>query len=160
MHGTQAFPGNTIVEVLVALAIIGAVLAGAHVASNRGAQINMQTQDRSQAVKIAEQQLELIPIATSESDFDADSPFCIGDEQEVHTGHAASSLPPLETAVLASGSDGFYPESCVFNERYYVFVGTLSKTDGGETYERFVVTVRWNRIGGGNDEVRFVAYTR
>ena len=50
--------GDTIVEVLVAIAVAGAVLGGAYSLINANVKSNQLAQERSNAVKIAESQVE------------------------------------------------------------------------------------------------------
>jgi prepilin-type N-terminal cleavage/methylation domain-containing protein len=52
--------GDTIVEVLIAVAVISLVLAGAYVATSRSLQATRSAQERSMAIKIGESQFELI----------------------------------------------------------------------------------------------------
>lgn len=50
--------GETIVEVLIAVAVIGMTLGGAFVTTNRNIQASRNTEERSAALKIAESQIE------------------------------------------------------------------------------------------------------
>ncbi|HSX43099.1 MAG TPA: prepilin-type N-terminal cleavage/methylation domain-containing protein [Candidatus Saccharimonadales bacterium] len=52
--------GDTLVEVLIAMAIISLVLVGAYVTSNRNAATLQATQEREQAQRVVEAQLELL----------------------------------------------------------------------------------------------------
>lgn len=52
--------GDTIVEVMLAMAVIGMVLGVAYGIANRSVTIGRSAQERSEALKIAESQLELI----------------------------------------------------------------------------------------------------
>lgn len=57
--------GDTIVEVLIALAVLGAVLGGAYVVVNRNVRSNQSSQERIQAVKVAESQFERLKIVAA-----------------------------------------------------------------------------------------------
>lgn len=52
--------GDTIVEVLLAIAIVSAVLAGAYVTTNRSLLIGRDAQEASEALELAEGQIERI----------------------------------------------------------------------------------------------------
>ena len=74
--------GDTIVEVLISIAVVSMVLAGAFVVTNRSLQATRSSQERSIALKLAESQLEQIKgIVSSQPDllFGASAPttFCI-----------------------------------------------------------------------------------
>lgn len=52
--------GDTIVEVLIAIAIVGLVLASAYATSNRSTLNIQDAQERSEALKLAQSQIELM----------------------------------------------------------------------------------------------------
>ncbi|MGH7237779.1 MAG: type IV pilus modification PilV family protein, partial [Candidatus Saccharimonadales bacterium] len=56
--------GDTIVEVLISIAILGTVLAGAYVTSNRSLLAERTAQEHSQALTLAESQVESLIGAT------------------------------------------------------------------------------------------------
>ncbi len=56
--------GDTIVEVLLAIAVVSAVLGGAYVSANRSSNNTRQAQERSEASKLVEAQLEQLKQAT------------------------------------------------------------------------------------------------
>lgn len=158
--------GDTIVEVLVALAIIGMVLAAAYTTANRSIQITRQSQERTEAVKVAENQLEVIksiagsvePMDGSEEIWDGEV-FCIkqSDSAYVPYDDTGAELPDLWDAELTMEEppdNGFYPQDCVFSTLYHVYVGY----DDDDERSRFLVNVRWERIGGGGmiDEVQYI----
>lgn len=91
--------GDTLVEVLIAIAVVSLILGGAYVTTNRSLQATRAAQERSIALKLAESQIERIKgLAASDPDvlFGAPSPFCIS---------AATGLP-------VDASD----EACAVNE--------------------------------------------
>jgi prepilin-type N-terminal cleavage/methylation domain-containing protein len=55
--------GDTIVEVLVAIAIVSSVLAGAYASANRSSKVTRTAQERGEALKLAESQIEQVKIA-------------------------------------------------------------------------------------------------
>ncbi len=50
--------GDTIVEVLIAIAVVSSVLGGAYATANRNVKNSQQAQEQSRALKVAESQLE------------------------------------------------------------------------------------------------------
>lgn len=72
--------GDTIVEVLMAVAIVSTVLVGAFVATNRSSQTTRTAQERGEALKLAESQVELLKVAADTGTPDlatAPASFCI-----------------------------------------------------------------------------------
>lgn len=80
--------GDTIVEVLLAIAVTSVVLAGAYVAVDRSLKASRAAQERGEAVKVAETQIERLKYL-SFSNFTADiyqnGPFCITPALAVQT---------------------------------------------------------------------------
>lgn len=52
--------GDTIVEVLICIAILGAVLGTAYVVANNNTKINISSQERLAAIKLAQSQIEYL----------------------------------------------------------------------------------------------------
>ncbi len=149
--------GDTIVEVLVALSIIGAVIAGVFTAANRSQTVNQQSQERSAAVRLAESQLELIKAVSNEvgevtnNMFNVDTArgFCLTGVEDIEFHEY--NVGNLEEDPLVADSDGGpYADVCVVNERYYVYNQRIEEANGKQ---RFRTTVQWIRLGGGRDRV-------
>lgn len=158
---TSTEAGVSIVEVLIALAVLGLVVAGAYGVANRSTQSTQQSAERSKATKIAEQQLESLRsiIAANGEDKEralggAGSVFCIQDSNSgSQLTQIATTIPDDEqNAVLTSGVGGIYPSECVQDDLYYV---SIQRDDRMVESPRFSVQVRWNRLGGGFDEVQY-----
>lgn len=148
--------GNTIVEVLLALAISGAVIATAIASVNNSTQSVQQYQERTEAVKVAESQLEAVRARfSSESeavinDIKSSPGFCVVDSsiQEFGLSGIVDFSDPVDN-VIQNLSSGF-PSDCFFDERY----GAHMIYD--DSQNRLTITVRWLRVGGGVDQVRIV----
>lgn len=72
--------GDTIIEVLIVIAVISLVLAGAYVTTNRSLLATRAAQERGNALKLAESQIEEIKglAATNPTAlFGTTAPFCI-----------------------------------------------------------------------------------
>jgi len=71
-----SFRGDTIVEVLIAIAVLSLVLGGAFVATNRSLQGTRDAQERINALKLAETQIEQLKAMSADDDVGvADQPF-------------------------------------------------------------------------------------
>lgn len=80
--------GDTIVEVLIAIAVMSLVLGGAYVTTNRNLLATRAAQERSNALTLVESQLEQIKslaITDAASLFDTNIPteFCISQDQAI-----------------------------------------------------------------------------
>jgi len=128
--------GDTIVEVLLAIAVVSTVLGGAFVSTNhslRGAQVS---QERGEALKLTEAQLELLKAAlkdplTAPQVLAAVGDFCLND-----------SLAPRTDGTCSQGPAG--------TGRYRV---ALNRS--GDTY---VASARWDKAGGGLQEQVRITY--
>jgi prepilin-type N-terminal cleavage/methylation domain-containing protein len=136
--------GDTLVEVLIAIAVVSLVLGGAYVVTNRSLLATRAAQERSVALKLAEAQVEQIKaLASSETEAQllfgpsAPAPFCI----------AKASGQPVVADNFVSGSTG--DAACT--------VGTSG--DPSSTEPRFRISVtrsgntftlqeRWENVGG------------
>jgi prepilin-type N-terminal cleavage/methylation domain-containing protein len=90
--------GDTLVEVLIAIAVVSLVLGGAYVTTNRSLQATRSAQERAIALKLAESQIEQIKSLMGSSPAvitGAPSPFCI----------AAATGAPVAASNAACGVD-------------------------------------------------------
>ena len=74
--------GDTMVEVLIAIAVVSLILGGAYVTTNGSLQATRAAQERSIALKLAESQMERVKglVATNPASIfggTAPSPFCV-----------------------------------------------------------------------------------
>jgi type II secretory pathway pseudopilin PulG len=122
--------GDTIVEVLIAIAVVSSILGTAYAIVSRNSRSFQQVNERTEALKIAESQLESIrsfasgpPTADQVIVFADNTPFCIN-------GGAKTSM-----------------SQCVIDSRYNVEV---IKPAGDTLYQ---VDVRWDSLTGGQDQV-------
>lgn len=128
--------GDTIVEVLIVIAIISLVLGGAYASARRSFITTQQTQERGEAIKFTEQQLELLKVASDNPDsgiFGAagSTSFCLSPAAAV-------------TAPCATGVGG----------RYAISIDRMSNLIDGQTHYTFRVRTTWLRAGGtGNEEI-------
>jgi type II secretory pathway pseudopilin PulG len=144
--------GDTIIEVLIALSVIGAVIGGAYATASRSLNVGRQAQERAEATRVAESQVESLKALAGSIDssgdiFDHEGDFCVNAGEVVQTG--SSSGQDTEVAVLETGTaSAQYNEECVFAPRYFTSISREDNT--------FTVLVRWERIGGGIDEIKML----
>lgn len=137
--------GDTLVEVLIAIAVISLILGGAYVTTNRSLQATRGAQERSIALKLAESQIERIkglmstnPAAVT----GASSPFCIS---------AASGLP-----VVASNAACAVDANGAPNSVEPIFHLSVARTGND-----FVLTETWFNVSGrttDNLQLRYRVY--
>jgi prepilin-type N-terminal cleavage/methylation domain-containing protein len=150
----RASAGDTLIEVMLAMAVIAISLASAYSLAGKTIQAGQQSQERSEALKVAEGQVEFIRAAAAKSRptaFVTSPVFCLtGIDARTNTGQAAR--PPLDTDNFAqygtcvAGPDG----------RYKIGVSYASAPMSGVDQDQFIITVRWDRLGGGRDEVQIL----
>lgn len=117
--------GETIVEVLIAIAVIASILGTSYAIVNRNSSSYQQANERTQAVKLAEQQLELVRNLTSteRKAVKVSDTFCI-------------KVTTIE-----------YDESnCMYESNRYKVVAT-------RTLDTFSVTTSWDGIRGNSENV-------
>jgi type II secretory pathway pseudopilin PulG len=126
--------GDTIVEVLLAIAVVSSVLGGAFVSANRSLRGTQVSQERGEALKLVEGQLERLKAAASDPDptisgavFGATGDFCLSDTLAVTTGGA-----------------------CLQGGRYQLAIR--------RTGENFTASAWWDKFGAGGQEVVNIVY--
>ena len=136
--------GDTIVEVLIAIAVISSVLAIAYSIMNRNLKTMRENQERSESVKQAQQQVEALKYlwgtATNQATITSPSvdQFCVGTDN-------ITIVPLLGTAPdpsLAADNFANYPAACI---RGLYRVG-ITRTGTAGNYV-FKVYVRWLKLG-------------
>jgi type II secretory pathway pseudopilin PulG len=143
--------GDTIVEVLIALAVLSAVLGGAYLSANRSLASNRDSQERGEALKLAEGQIEQLKslAKTTPSVLSTGGVFCIDSANSIKTndGMVSDPFPSLDGDTLATPN---YNLGCIQKPSgvsYYMSISGSSNL--------FTIRSRWNRInGGGNNEVK------
>ena len=126
--------GDTIVEVLIATAVVSLVLTGAMAASNNSLKQIRAAQERSEAQAYAQSTVELLDGYTGQQQPLQQTPFC---------------LNIISGAITKSPEND--PDYCILSERYKQLV----------TYDQakksYTVTITWDGITG-NQETLTLAY--
>lgn len=115
--------GDTIVEVLIAIAVVSLVLAAAFTSTRRSASATRTAQEHGEALKLAESQVEQIKVASEKGEVLPNS-FCFD-------GGVAKPLPE---------------PACTTGTVAY----RQSITKAGNDY---VVIVQWDGLSGGTNNV-------
>ncbi len=149
--------GDTIVEVLISVAVVSAVLGGAFVVVNHTLANSRQSQEHGEALKIAESQVELLKLvaSTNHEVFSTAQPVhCIKSSDT-----AEPELIPFTSAMtLPQDSEASYPEECKITQAGYTYrYGFKYEPNGAGTIDDiFQVYVNWPGATGGEDEVSLV----
>ena len=166
--------GDTIVEVLVAIAVLSAVLGGAFVSARRSFNATQQAKDRDQAVRLAESQTERLKAATAglaDVLFDSSSPaeFCLDNDLGLDNPATKANLTGSLAADINMDTfaDPPYPSPCVLDSANRTFSSASPSSipyyisiqrSGTDTNLTFTVRVRWERAGGGGREQAQIIY--
>ena len=136
--------GDTIVEVAIAIAIIGSVLVGAFASSNRSLSNSRKAEEHTESLKYVEGQVESLKAQASNGSAYTTDNYCFGSD---------GTLAPLLSAPSSDvASDDFstarYPAACnVGSIPYHLSVVRTSTL--------FTIRARWTSVnGGGRDEVK------
>ncbi|MFA5004233.1 MAG: prepilin-type N-terminal cleavage/methylation domain-containing protein [Candidatus Saccharimonadales bacterium] len=128
--------GDTIVEVLIAIAIVSLVLAGAYAATNRNLLTTQDTLEHSQALQLVQAQLEFLRknnIATG-----ANNCFTTGGVPAVDNG-----VPGNDPCIVTA--DGIMAAANVQPSFTLHITGNMSTV--------YVVSAVWPGLNGANDNV-------
>lgn len=138
--------GDTIVEVLLAIAIVSVVLGGAYASATRSTQGLRQSQERGEALKILEAQLEQLKNMRSAGlKPPADADFCVAPDPA--SGQVEFVVVPSSPsdAVCKTGPDNRYALSLrqdVSNDLEYQANVLWDRVSGGVDQERISITYR------------------
>lgn len=148
--------GDTIVEVLLAIVVVSTILVGSFVSAQRSLRATRQSQERGEALKVAEAQIEQLRKAglnrqASLFDTTASNEFCVD-----NSGNRQNLGAAFPTSV---GSDNFtaYPAACKTSMGGATY-NTAVIRSGLPATPTFVVHTRWDRYGGGGNEELTISY--
>jgi type II secretory pathway pseudopilin PulG len=102
--------GDTIVEVLLAIAIVSAVLGGAFLSVNTSLNGARQAQERGEAMKLLEGQIERLKEAAklpASPVFTTTGPFCINNAQAIAAGGCLQGNPARYTLTITRSGNTF-----------------------------------------------------
>ncbi len=154
--------GDTIMEVMISVAILSLILGASFALANRNSQANRQAEERSEAYKGTESQMELLKSflgASSTASLPAEgSKFCMKDDGS-GTVSVTGLTEPVDPEQFQTKIESA-PElsACKKGEFYYSYIqrGDTAGTDG-LSKDTFRVHTRWyNASGTGIDESTMV----
>lgn len=130
-HRRQA--GDTIVEVLICIAVVSSVLIGAFFVANRSTANVQDDAEHSQAQQYLQEQIELLRVyLTNHPGFDSTDPaFCMAD------ANTTKSLTQAPCKALTGGPD---------------YARSITPMSTANTYD---VKVKWSSTNGQKDQVEY-----
>lgn len=144
--------GDTIMEVLICIAILSLILGAAYSLTVKSQSANLQAQERGVATNLVNKQLEnLRGYVDANTKLPADPYFCLYEGTGTDAGKLLTKAIP--EADLATN----IPAECKTAPFYEVIVYHPSKVSaiGGESGGPYGVIIRWYSAGGaGKDEVK------
>jgi type II secretory pathway pseudopilin PulG len=138
--------GDTIIEVLIAIAVSASVIALVYATMNKNALITRSNQERIEAVRLAQTQVESLRLHTSDPDTAVSLPsaagFCLSNDTVVLLN---GGVPTQDISLDDFVSYGDSTSGCV--QGFYHFGIRRDATDT----RLFTVYVRWEKLGGSSD---------
>ncbi len=143
--------GDTIIEVLVSMAIVSTILGGAFV-TTRQSQVGVRnSQEHAEALKLVESQLEQLRGDTADA-INATTPFCMYNEAPVSAVIAPQSVYcTQDSAGAAQKSDS----------RYYLTITRCTAIACGNNIAKsylFTVNVTWPQVTGQGNGTESMVY--
>ena len=137
--------GDTIVEVLLAIAVVSVVLGGAFVSASHSLRGSQLTQERTEALKWVEGQVESLKFVLEDDPVKAAQIFSL----PVGGGTAFCLDDALN--VVTDTTD----PRCLKNGRYYTFITPMLAFGTGR---QFLIAAGWEKLGGGAPENLSLTY--
>lgn len=147
--------GDTIVEVLIAIAIVGAVLTIAYSIMNRNLQTMRDNQERTEASKIAQEQVETLKarwqVGTSRAQIAAlgTNGFCF-DPDDTTLRDMGMAVPNFD--MFADDTTAY--TDCTYNGIHRVGI----RREGVADNYSYRIFVRWDRVGSGERQQAVLVY--
>lgn len=143
--------GDTIVEVLLAMSVIGLVLGSAFGIANRNVATGQNAQERSEAIKEFETQLELLRASSGVEDnvlvdYPTTGAFCYKNNDEFHSFGDLVDVNDLDLGIN-------YPLECQLGEGGRYKLSIIKSAD-----YLFTIRVRWLPLGSGPTQEITTAY--
>lgn len=151
---TRAMAGDTIIEVLIAIAIVSSVLAATQNLMNRNLLKTQASQERTEASKVAQGQIEGLRALSVKKATIPDDPFCLNGTSITDLGFNN----PIPNLAADTFNTTRYPAPCSSTANfYYIAITRETAVEGGSDGRLYKIHVRWDRIeGGGRDQVEMV----
>jgi len=149
--------GDTILEVMICVAVVGLLLSAAFALSNRNTTAELMAQERSVGVKIAESQLELLKSYADQHKLpDRNMLFCMNSDPASPTGVRPTELtgdaspnPDKEADIETEYPDACRQQESSFAYEFAIWSPNHSGQIGGTPSIPYAVTVRWDAANAG-----------
>ncbi len=157
--------GDTIVEVLIAISVVSIILGGAYVTSSRSLGNIRGAQERIEALKLIEGQLERLSVIAQTDDGSTNvfttrtNIFCIDPNSAVINATTSTrgfgSMTPTSPNSLDKDNFSTYASDCNGGAGVQYHLAIDRQDDPGDTSGAvFIGYARWDRVnGGGRDEL-------
>ncbi len=143
--------GDTIVEVLIAVTVVGLSIGLAYGVANRSLKSSRQSQERTEAVKLAEGQTEQLK-ALSYKDSSNDQGIFNNPNQTFCLNNGTKTTSTVTLGDLDSDNLSDYASECV-KDLYHI--GVVYRGAGSNTFD---VYIRWFGIAGLDKEEVKITY--
>lgn len=140
--------GDTIVEVLIAIAVISSVLGTAYAITNRSVQTNQSSAEHTVATKVAETQIELLKSFTQSGNSVPSNRFCMYIDTVTNqlAAQTITAAPPHPDNCFRDSNANL---SVLGDKRYQVAINR----DVSGTESLFTVNVDWDGPTGQRDAI-------
>jgi Tfp pilus assembly protein PilV len=162
--------GDTIIEVLICIALAGAVIMGAYALASNSLQEGISASEHGEAAKLVESQVERLKFRQANTKIDdwtnlfannssGHANYCLGDTvkpQDAANWNPQINPQPNNLVVGASG----YTAACVWPQsdpKYYINIAVGATTNPGDN-PTYLITVKWEPIDGGPNSQAQVYY--
>jgi type II secretory pathway pseudopilin PulG len=133
--------GDTIVEVMLALTVIGLSLGISFAIANRSTNVGLEARERSEALKLAESQLEYMKNDLSNiATYRDATPYCI-------VGGVKYAVSAGGSQCLGANRNSLYDISVIY---------TAASGANPENFESFISWGKLSTSGAGNNQVSLV----
>lgn len=147
----HAQAGDTIVEVIIAVAIISSILAGAFVVTNRSTRAVRDSEEHAQALQALQGQVELLRYAASQPGAlttpklaNLTTPFCLDGAGIAHSPASTQSQCSLNSQGQPCSAGGL----C-----YKVEISSAAAVPNVGSTTTFNLKATWPTLGGGTGDV-------
>lgn len=124
--------GDTIVEVLISIAVVSLILGGAYVTTNNSLQGTRASQERSDSLKVAESQLEALKsmaLSAPDTIFGQNGAFCINNGAVFGSTNARCKV---NAEGAQTTTEPAYNISIARNGNTFTITNTWSDVKGGQ----------------------------
>jgi type II secretory pathway pseudopilin PulG len=132
--------GDTIVEVLIVLAVLGFAFSISMATANKGLSQSRNAEEHSQALSTLNSQIELTRAAiANKMTLPVDKPFCITSSDTVDQSFPAGYTVPGNASLDQTNLDPskhVYPDACTTNGLYFASVVL-------DSHDNYIIRVRW-----------------